>query len=315
MALPSIVALLCRYFFAERIVVMGKNPAFQFYPSDWTRDLDDQDLEIEGAWIRICCRLWWSDERGKATKSLKDWSHILRTHPNKTGVILKTLLTKKICDGSYLDNQNITIISRRMVKDYEISKIRREVGKLGGNPGLIKINNNLDNQNLSKTASLLSSSSSSNIKTYSPTSDEVRLSELLFNEIKTRNPGFKNPDIQKWAVHVDRLMRIDKRTVPEIESVIKWCQSDLFWQNNILSTDKLRKQYDVLNTKRLSGGNSNGSGNMGSSTAAFGKAQRARGYVDPGGLGVPPEYKPEPPPIISDDERERNLAIIKDIIK
>lgn len=78
---------------------MGKNPAFQFYPSDWTRDLDDEELETEGAWIRICCRLWWSETKGEMTKSLLEWSRILRTHPNKTGVILKTLLRKRIADG------------------------------------------------------------------------------------------------------------------------------------------------------------------------------------------------------------------------
>jgi hypothetical protein len=144
--------------------MMGKNPAFQFYPSDWTRDLDDQGLDIEGAWIRIICRLWWADEKGKATKSLREWSNILRTHPNKTGVILKTLLTKKICDGCFMDNQNITIISRRMVSDWKISQIRKAVGKLGGNPNLKKrdvvLLNQTDNQ---KSTPSSSSSTSKNI--------------------------------------------------------------------------------------------------------------------------------------------------------
>jgi len=57
---------------------MGKNPAFLFYPGDWTRDLDDQDLEVEGAWIRILCRLSWEEQRGIATKTLREWAHILR---------------------------------------------------------------------------------------------------------------------------------------------------------------------------------------------------------------------------------------------
>jgi hypothetical protein len=142
---------------------MSKNPAFQFYPSDWTRDLDDQDLEVEGAWIRICCRLWWSETKGSATKPIREWARILRKTEKKTREILEILLSKSISSGSVLDNQNITIISRRMVRDYEISKIRQEVGKLGGNPGLMKIKENLDNQKLSKSASLLSSTSSSKI--------------------------------------------------------------------------------------------------------------------------------------------------------
>jgi hypothetical protein len=167
---------------------MGKNPSFPFYPSDWTRDLDDQDLEVEGAWIRICCRLWWTHPRGVATKNLKEWSKILRTHPNKTKTILTTLLKNGICDGgssekpppsifeippqnppteninffSDLDNQNITIINRRMKRYDEICKIRQEVGKKGGNPILKKTEKNLDNQNINQK-SLPSSSSSSSI--------------------------------------------------------------------------------------------------------------------------------------------------------
>jgi len=136
---------------------MGKNPCFLFYPSDWTRDLDDQDLEVEGAWIRILCRLWWSEKRGEATKPLREWARILRKTEQKTMKIFQILIEKHLADGDVLDNQNVTIISRRMVRDFEISQIRKTVGKLGGNPGLKKINENLVNQNLSKTTSLLSS--------------------------------------------------------------------------------------------------------------------------------------------------------------
>jgi len=116
---------------------MGKEPAFQFYPGDWTRDLGDFPLEIEGAWIRICCRLHWSETYGIATKSLKDWSKILQSSTRKTSKLLQIILTNNISSGKFLDNQNITIISRRMVKDSKIRQIRRESGKLGGNPSLL----------------------------------------------------------------------------------------------------------------------------------------------------------------------------------
>jgi len=149
---------------------MGKAPAFQFYPNDWTRDLDDQDLEVEGAWIRVCCRLHWSNPYGQATKSLREWSRILRKTEKKTLKIFQILIEKHIASGSVLDNQNITIISRRMVNDEKIRNIRREVGKLGGNPQLLKSENSLDNQsdNQKPTPSSSSSSSSSRyINTYS----------------------------------------------------------------------------------------------------------------------------------------------------
>lgn len=143
---------------------MGKNPAFQFYPSDWTRDLDDLDIQIEGAWIRVLCRLWWASPKGQATNTLKEWSRILRKTERKTNEILKILIEKGIADGSVLDNQNVTIISRRMVRDFEISQLRKQVGKLGGNPKLIKNENRLDNQTDNQNLTPSSSSSTSNTK-------------------------------------------------------------------------------------------------------------------------------------------------------
>ena len=41
----------------------------------------------------------------------------------------------------------------------------------------------------------------------------------------------------------------DKRTAEDIKVVIEWCQQDSFWSTNILSADKLRKQFDQLKMK------------------------------------------------------------------
>ena len=84
-------------------------------------------------------------------------------------------------------------------------------------------------------------------------SQEVRLADMLLTSILTRNPDHKKPNIQTWAKSVDLMIRIDKRDPEEIEMLIVWCQSDTFWQNNILSTSKLRKQYDQLYLKMKQG--------------------------------------------------------------
>ncbi len=91
---------------------------------------------------------------------------------------------------------------------------------------------------------------------YCPTSIEVELSKFLFNLILKRNSAHKKPDLQKWAVHIDRMIRIDKREPQIIKEVISWSQDDDFWQNNILATEKLRRQFDQLFLKM----NSNGDG-------------------------------------------------------
>lgn len=179
---------------------MGKAPAFQFYPGDWTRDLDDQDLEVEGAWIRICCRLWWSETKGQATKPIREWARILRKTEKKTREIFQILLEKGIASGSILDNQNVTIISRRMVRDSEISEIRKRVGKLGGNPALQKPQTNLDNQtdNQKPTPSSSSSSSSSNKEKY------PLAFESDWTDYPGSNKGSKEKGFEVWKKRKDK---------------------------------------------------------------------------------------------------------------
>lgn len=83
-------------------------------------------------------------------------------------------------------------------------------------------------------------------KKYMSDSIEYRLADFLYSFILNRNNGFKKPNLHSWAKHIDLMLRVDNRKPADIETVIKWCQQDSFWQNNILSTDKLRKQYDTL---------------------------------------------------------------------
>lgn len=91
-------------------------------------------------------------------------------------------------------------------------------------------------------------------KIFSSDSIEVRLSELLLEKIISRNPNHKKPNIQTWAKDVDRMIRIDERAPDDIRAVIEWCQADPFWQNNILSTVKLRRQFDQLRLKMKAAG-------------------------------------------------------------
>jgi hypothetical protein len=81
---------------------------------------------------------------------------------------------------------------------------------------------------------------------YSPNSVEFELSIRLLNHILSRNPKYKKPNLQQWSVHIDRMIRIDKRDPGEIAAVIDWSQDNNFWQTNILSTYKLREKFDQL---------------------------------------------------------------------
>jgi hypothetical protein len=80
---------------------------------------------------------------------------------------------------------------------------------------------------------------------------EFELASLLFSEIQKKEKELKlsptkEPNLQEWTQHIDRLIRIDGRTPERIRDVIEWCQHDPFWQHNIDSTRKLREKFKKM---------------------------------------------------------------------
>lgn len=67
-----------------------------------------------------------------------------------------------------------------------------------------------------------------------------------YDKSRLQNQNYREKKLQKWATSIDFMKRIDKRPEAEIVEVIEWAQNDKFWWKNILSTEKLRKQYDRL---------------------------------------------------------------------
>lgn len=79
---------------------------------------------------------------------------------------------------------------------------------------------------------------------------EFKASQYLRDDILERIPNPNVPktdeDLQKWAVHIERMKRLDKLTEDQIRDLIKFATTDSFWQTNILSTGKLREKKDTL---------------------------------------------------------------------
>ena len=84
-------------------------------------------------------------------------------------------------------------------------------------------------------------------KTLKFSEKDLEMATLLANLIKNNNPEWRlKGGIKTWATHIEKLHRIDGRTYEQIEYTIRWTQRDQFWQQNILSTAKLRKQFNNL---------------------------------------------------------------------
>lgn len=106
--------------------------------------------------------------------------------------------------------------------------------------------------------------------------DAMRLARLLFSEIKKNNPGHKPPNFNRWSEDIDKAIRIDGRSVAELEELILFAQGDDFWRVNILSGRKLREKYDKLFLEMHRDGPRSGAGQERDSKAILYKRAAAR---------------------------------------
>jgi len=186
----------------------------------------------------------------------KTWGFQKKTDaiPLSQFVVGTGLKKPNVCRAlSELENKRLIVIKNdnKKAKTYRINKHYSRWKRLSKKITLSKVITTViknDNPSLSKmiTSKETTSKETASKEKYSSDSIEVRLASRLYDRIALNNPKFKKPNFQTWAVHVDRMIRIDNRTPDEIEAVIDWCQQDSFWDSNILSTQKLRKQFDRL---------------------------------------------------------------------
>ena len=80
--------------------------------------------------------------------------------------------------------------------------------------------------------------------------------QYMAKKIEGHTPGFpqlrngkKDETVARWAKDIEKLLRIDKPDFEEFKRVLWFSQTDPFWQKNILSGEKLRKQYGQLLAK------------------------------------------------------------------
>jgi hypothetical protein len=97
-------------------------------------------------------------------------------------------------------------------------------------------------------------------KVFADDSLEIRISKYLFKNIQVNYPKAREPDFQKWAEHVDYMLRLDKITEKEIADVIQWIQiyrggNGFTWKANILSTKTLREKFPTMKIQMETKGN------------------------------------------------------------
>nr|DAM07020.1 MAG TPA: replisome organizer [Caudoviricetes sp.] len=85
-------------------------------------------------------------------------------------------------------------------------------------------------------------------KIFNSEDKEYLLAEYLSKQISKHldKPLKEEKDLQRWAADFNKMVRLDKYDINEIKEVLVFSQKNDFWQTNILSASKFRKQYLTL---------------------------------------------------------------------
>jgi len=97
-------------------------------------------------------------------------------------------------------------------------------------------------------SNIVVSKGSTNIVRTSYDIDSEIIALDLYNKILKVNPTFKG-DYKKWIPDIEKMIRIDKRDILDIQNCLNWIYNDKkgsFWIPNILSGKKLREKFDTM---------------------------------------------------------------------
>lgn len=162
----------------------------------------------------------------------------------------------------------------------------------GNKTNKTKLNKNKTNTTRQKSAS----------RTFAEDSEEYKSALHLWRRIQNNNHDAKAPDLQKWSDELRLMHERDNRPWNKINRMIDWCQDDDFWQANILSPVKLRKQYDQMAAKA--------NANAKHSKQNYGRQHRQEDTPD----WMQPGYKPESKPT-TPEAREKLDAAFEELKK
>jgi len=237
---------------------MSKDPAFLFYPNDWLGGTMGMTAEQKGCYIDLLVLQF--NNKGRFTEL--EAKQVLSICFTSAWQVVKNKFKNEGENNEFFYNERLR---EEITKRQEFSESRR----------INALHPKKPRKNKKVTPKAYA-------KHMGNENENRNISELLLNEILKRKPSFKKPDLRIWDTDVELMINKDNRSIEEIKKVIIWCQSNTFWQNNILSTTKLRKQFDQLSLKMEGEENANSrKGNSGSQQPAIKKTGNAQSDGQP----------------------------------
>lgn len=131
------------------------------------------------------------------------------------------------------------MINKRSTADQQV------INNGSSNDQQVITNNNYNNyNNVNKKEKRIRTSRQR--KAYAKDSSPYKMAIFLFSKIRDWTDKVNEPDYQLWADECRKILELDKRDKEQVKAIIEWATSHEFWQKNILSPSKLRKQFERL---------------------------------------------------------------------
>lgn len=119
-----------------------------------------------------------------------------------------------------------------------------------------QVNTNKNYKNYKNDKNNKTSSSKRKERIYDVDNIYYQLAEKLFKQIY-QNQEIKEPNLNRWADDIRKMIEIDKRTERQVSNMIDWATTDPFWSSVVLSAKKLREKYETMrgqaNRKNING--------------------------------------------------------------
>jgi hypothetical protein len=246
-----------------------KLPWMKWSWADWNKEtgLRLASLAAKGLWVEMLSIMATSTKKGylligEKQMSSKNLAKLTHTPENE----ILSLLDELRSLGIFSEAPDGTIYNRRMVRESELSSIRAECGKLGGqakSKGISKTIAGRVSKTLAPSVSASASISNSSSKDKPANPIDIELTDLLitrirYNDLKAKVPSKDTILYGKWVNEIRLCREEDERTEEEIATAILFSQTDNFWKTNILSAEKLRKKMQQLLLKASVAGKEKG---------------------------------------------------------
>lgn len=253
---------------------MAKDPAFLFYSTDFFMGTIELSDEQAGQYIRLMCLQHQKGHLSEAAmrsvmRGTLDPAIMEKFKQDENGMYYNERLENEISkrrryaksraenrkagkdtpDTSMLHEEDTPVISGTKVED--MTDICSSYDEHMVNENEI-VNINEDVELTVEESSTPRARKKCREKEFSSGDKAYQAAVYLDNQIRARLPSQKPADekrLQVWATDFDKCHRIDGQGWEEIGKVLRFSQSDPFWQENILSAGKFREKYVQLLAK------------------------------------------------------------------